>query len=64
MPTALERFMLQERQEGKLEGKTEGRKETLISVIRNMLKDNMSMDKISKLTGLSEKEIEKLQTNE
>ena len=60
MPTALERFMLQERQEGK----TEGRKETLMSVIKNMLKDNMSMDKISKLTGLSEKEIEKLQTNE
>ena len=64
MPTALERFMLQERQEGKLEGKTEGRKETLISVIRNMLKKQMSISTISELTGLSEKEIEKLQTNE
>ena len=64
MPTALERFMLQERQEGKLEGKTEGRKETLISVIKNMLKKQMSISTISELTGLSEKEIEKLQANE
>ena len=56
MPTALERFMLQERQEG--------RKETLISIVRNMLKKQMSISTISELTGLSEKEIEKLQVNE
>ena len=40
-----------------------GREETLILIIKNMLKDNMSMNKISELTGLSEEEIKKLQVN-
>ncbi len=59
MPTALERFMLQERQEGRQEGKTE----TLITIIKTMLKKQMPISTISELTGLSEKEIQKLQTN-
>ena len=40
-----------------------GREEALISIIKNMLKDNMPIDKISKLTGLSKEEIEKFQVN-
>ena len=55
MPTALERFMLQERQEGKTEA--------LISIIKNMLKKQMEISVIAELTGLSEKEIQKLQAN-
>ena len=64
MPSALERFMLQERQEGKQEGKEEGRKQTLIEIIKNMLKKKMTISAISELTGLSEEEIKELQTNE
>ena len=68
MPSALERFMLQERQEGrqegKQEGKEEGRKQTLIEIIKNMINNNIPSSKIAKITGLSEEEIKKLQTEE
>ena len=84
MLSALERFMLQERQEGMEEGrqkgikegrqkgikegrqkgKTEGRNQTLIEITKNMLKKKMTISTISELTGLSEKEIKKLQTSE
>ena len=56
MLSALERFMLQERQEG--------RNQTLIEITKNMLKKKMTISTISELTGLSEKEIKKLQTSE
>jgi len=42
--------------EGKAEGKAEGRAE----IAMNMLKDNEPLDKISRLTGLSQEEILKL----
>ncbi len=64
MPSALERFMLQERQEGKQEGKEEGRKQTLIEIIKNMINNNIPSSKIAKITGLSEEEIKKLQTEQ
>ena len=40
------------------EGRTEGRTERSIEIARNALKMNMSVDDISKLTGLSRQQIE------
>lgn len=51
-------------QEGKAqglqEGKVQGKKESQIEIAKNMLKENMDIAIISKLTGLSEVEIKEL----
>ena len=48
------------RQEGREEGRMEGRQERDRQVILNMLKENADMNFISKVTGLSSEEIQKL----
>lgn len=40
-------------------GRKEGKKEGKIEVIKNMLKENLSISLISKITGLTEEEIKK-----
>ena len=47
--------------EGKIEGKLEGAKEKQIEIAKNMLKENISIEVIFKITGLTKEEIEKLQ---
>ena len=42
---------------GKLEGLKEGEKKRTIEIASEMLKDNESIEKIMKYTGLTEKEI-------
>ena len=51
------------REEGRMEGRQEGRQERNKQVILNMLKKQMDIDIISEVTGLSEKEIQKLKKN-
>lgn len=46
-------------QTGRKEGKKEGKIEGKIEVIKNMLKENLSISLISKITGLTEEEIKK-----
>ena len=46
--------------EGKEKGIKEGIKQKAIETAKSMLKDNLSIDMISKYTGLDIKEIEKL----
>lgn len=48
------------RKEGLIEGKAEGRREEKIEMAKMMKKDNEPVEKISKYTGLSREEIEKL----
>ena len=50
--------MRKAKDEGRAEGKAEGKAEEKIEVARNALKMNMSVDDISKLTGLSRQQIE------
>lgn len=46
--------------EGRKEGRKEGKKEAILEIAKNMLNENMSIELISKITHLSEEEIEKL----
>ena len=48
------------REEGKAEGISEGKNERNIEIARNMLKDNISVESISKYTDLSINEINSL----
>ena len=48
------------KEEGRKEGRKEGQEEVIISVAKNMLKANMKLEDISKLTGLSINKIESL----
>ena len=48
------------RRESKLEGIKEGTAQTKKEMVLNMHKDNLPLDLISKCTGLSENEIEKI----
>ena len=43
---------------GKEEGKIEGKKEGKLEVAKNLLKEGMTIEKISKITGLTEQQIE------
>ena len=45
---------------GKEEGRKEGKKEKQIEIAKKMLKENMDINLISKLTSLTENEIRKL----
>lgn len=55
-----ERIREEGRQEGRQEGREEGRQDSRREVVRNMLQNNLETPLISKVTGLSEKEINKL----
>ena len=46
--------------DGKAEGLEEGKKEEKISIAKNLLKDGMSIESVSKNTGLSIEELQKL----
>lgn len=48
------------KEQGLKEGKVQGKKESQIEIAKNMLKENMDIAIISKLTGLSEVEIKEL----
>jgi len=47
-------------EKGKLEGKIEGEKQKAIEIAKNLMKLNLSLSDISKATGLSIDEIEKI----
>jgi predicted transposase/invertase (TIGR01784 family) len=47
--------------EGKVEGKIEGKIEERQAIALNMLKDNLPLEQISRWTGLSIAEVQKLQ---
>ena len=49
--------------EGRKEGRTEGRKEERKEVALNMLQNRIDISLISKVTGLPEKEINKLKNS-
>ena len=48
-------------EEGKAEGKTEGIKESTTIIAKNLLKENIDIETISKVTGLTEEDIQRLQ---
>ena len=52
------------REEGREEGKKIGIEETNIKIVKNMLKDNLSIEKIIKYTSLTEEEIKDIQNKE
>ncbi len=47
-------------EEGKIEGKIEGKKEEKIEIAKNMLAENIDIETITKVTGLTKEEIEEL----
>ena len=49
-----------EKLEDERHGRAEGRKENQIQIAKNMLDEKMDIKLISKITGLSKEEIEKL----
>ena len=51
------------KEKGRWEGRKEGRQEGRQEVVLNMLKEKINVSVISKVTGLSEKEIKKLKSN-
>ena len=62
----MERRTLREegRIEGKVEGKVEGRKTEKINIAKRLLKENMSIEFVKKVTGLKIEEIEKISNKE
>ena len=46
--------------EGEAKGRAEGKNERNIEIAKNMLKENVNIQFISKMTGLNLEEIEKL----
>ena len=46
--------------DGMTEGEAKGKAESKTEIAKNMLKENINIELISKVTGLSQKEIEKL----
>jgi predicted transposase/invertase (TIGR01784 family) len=48
------------RNEGKQEGRREGKEEGMIEVAREMKKEGDPVEKISRITGLTKEQIEKL----
>ena len=50
--------------ETKLWGREEGIEETNIKIVKNMLKDNLPIEKIIKYTSLTEEEIKDIQNKE
>ena len=62
MPTLLEGALKLEKEEARKKGLQEGRQERDRQVILNMLKENADINFISKVTGLSSEEIQKLKS--
>ena len=56
----IEQGIIQGKAEGIKEGKEEGIKQTKIETAKNMLKEGLDVDLISKVIGLSKEEVEKL----
>ena len=50
--------------EAKKEGRAEGARETAIETAKNMLKDNLPIEKISNYIGLSEEDIQNIVKDE
>lgn len=48
------------RVEGKIEGKIEGKRESQIEIAKKLIAENFTIEKISEITGLSQKEIENI----
>ena len=78
MPSALERFMLKERKEGREEGRREGReagrregrqegrkeaRDKLYKAAGKLLKHGVKINIVKEATGLTEKELQELQAN-
>ena len=69
MPSALERFMLKERKEGKEEGRREGREEgrkkgkieAMMETAQKLLERKMNINDIQEITGISKEELENMQ---
>ena len=47
-------------QKGKIQGIEEGMEKEKIEIAKNMLKEGLPIDMVSKLTGLSENEVKRL----
>ena len=52
------------KKEGKAEGKAEGIKENTIEIVKKLLNENVDIKTISKVTGLTEEDIQKLNVGE
>ena len=52
--------LISARHEGRLEGRHEGRQEMLLTMVKNALQMQVSMEEIVKFTGLTHTEIEAL----
>ena len=62
MFTHIDNYSVQEtRREARAEGKAEGKADGMREVAKNLLKSGDSIEKICKVTGLSRKDVEKLQ---
>jgi predicted transposase/invertase (TIGR01784 family) len=60
MVYGIERVIKKEKLDARMEGKLEGRMEKNIEIIRAMLIDGDSIDKIARITKLSVDEVEKI----
>ena len=47
-------------EEGRIEGRKEGMRKKSIEIAKELLKEKMPVDKIARITGLTEEEIENL----
>ena len=56
----LQREIRREKKEAREAGKLEGKLEGKIDIIRNMLKEKLSMNIITTVSGMKEQEIEKI----
>lgn len=48
------------KKEGRIEGRKEGKKEGKIEIVKNLLKLNMPIEQIVEVSGLTEKEVQKI----
>ena len=61
MLAGMQKGKIEGKEEGRQEGKIEGKQEGLRQVIANMFRKNVDIPFIAEVTGLSEKELKKLQ---
>jgi predicted transposase/invertase (TIGR01784 family) len=57
MDTAFEEGKVEGKEEGKEEGLKEGKKTMIVEIIQNGVSNNMSLEILTQLTGLTEKEV-------
>jgi predicted transposase/invertase (TIGR01784 family) len=57
MDTAFEEGKVEGKEEGKEEGLKEGKKTMIVEIIQNGVSNNMSVEILTQLTGLTEKEV-------